>query len=165
MRNRWLRFGLIGVLALVAVLGAGFGLSARASSASSYKPQTRAFTVTAVPVLVHEMAGTLPYLQKDFAAGGVLDGKEVYGFYPSTLTVYQGDTINLTLVNPADDPHTFTIGAPLNVNVDMPGTSTVTAHFTATQPGIYTFLCAEPEHFPFMWGQLVVLPDSAAPQS
>jgi plastocyanin len=33
----------------------------------------------------------------------VLDGKEVYAFSPSTLTVVQGDTIQFTFVNPEDD--------------------------------------------------------------
>jgi len=152
------------MLAVVALISVGIGVGVTRASAATYRPQTRAFTVTAVPLLVQEMAGTLPYLQQDFAKGGLLDAKEVYGFYPSTLTVYQGDTLDLTLVNPANDPHTFTISA-LNVDVAMPSQSSVTAHFTVTQPGIYTFLCAEPGHIPYMWGQLIVLPDSAAAAS
>lgn len=157
--------GLKAMAALMAVLvlaGVGIGLGVTRASGPSYVPRTRDMTITAVPLLVHEQATMLPYLRKDFAAGGVLGGKEVYGFYPSTLTVYQGDTLNLTLVNPADDAHTFTIAGPYNVNAIMPGESTVTTHFTASHVGVYTFLCAEPEHVPFMWGQLVVLPDSAA---
>jgi hypothetical protein len=63
----------------------------------AYTPRTRQFTVTTVPLLVKELAPTYPFLAKDFAKGGVLDGKEVYAFEPSTLTVYAGDT----LVRPA----------------------------------------------------------------
>jgi len=151
------------VVMLGAAIAAGAGVLARSASTSSYTPQTRTYTITAVPVLVHEMQSTLPYLQKDFAPGGVLDGKEVYGFMPSTLTVYQGDTLNLTLVNPADDPHTFTI-SEFGVNAQMPGTSSTTTSFVASKAGIYTYVCEEAEHVPFMYGQLVVLPDPATAQ-
>ncbi|HEX7104076.1 MAG TPA: cupredoxin domain-containing protein [Nitrolancea sp.] len=150
------------VVVMGAVIATGAGVLARGTS-SSYTPQTRSYTITAVPVLVHEMQGTLDYLQKDFAPGGVLDGKEVYGFMPSTLTVYQGDTVNLTLVNPADDPHTLTI-SEFGVNAQMPGTSSTTTSFVASKAGIYTYVCEEAEHFPYMYGQLVVLPDPASAQ-
>jgi len=151
------------VVVMGAVIATGAGVLARGSSSSSYTPQTRAYTITGVPVLVHEMQGTLDYLQKDFAPGGIFDGKEVYGFMPSTLTVYQGDTVNLTLVNPADDPHTFTI-SEFGVNAQMPGTSSTTTSFVASKAGIYTYTCDEAEHAPYMYGQLVVLPDPASAQ-
>jgi plastocyanin len=38
----------------------------------------------------------LPFLKGDFAKGGVLEGKEVYAFSPSTITVIVGDTIHFT---------------------------------------------------------------------
>ena len=159
-RRSWVG-GMVAILAVAALITTGFSLT---SANNTYKPQTRNFTVVALPALVHEMQGTLDYLQSDFAPGGLLDGKEVYEFAPSTLVVYQGDTVDLTLVNPADDPHTFTIG-DLNVNAEMPGQSSTPLSFVAGKAGIYTFLCAESEHAPYMWGQLVVLPDSQAPQS
>jgi plastocyanin len=135
--------------------------SAATVTATAYQPRTRSFVLTTMPIAVHEMQASMDYLQKDFAAGGILDGKEVYGFYPSTLVVYQGDTVDLTLVNPQDDPHTFTI-ADLGVNVEMKGQSTTRASFVARTPGIYQFVCAESEHAPYMWGELVVLPDQVA---
>jgi len=149
----------------VAAAGAPAQLQAVAAPVSdpagSYVPQTRSFVITTVPLAVHEMQGAMDYLKKDFAKGGLLEGKEVYGFYPSTLTVYAGDTLDLTLVNPEDDPHTFTIGE-LNLNVNMPPQASVKTTVTVRTPGIYTFLCAEAEHAPYMWGQLVVLPDRDA---
>ena len=149
----------ISSLITLLLLGSALWVGASAfAKGSTYTPQTHKYTMTAVPVLVHEMQGTLDYLQKDFASGGLLDGKEVYTFMPSTLVVYQGDTVNLTLVNPADDPHTFSI-SELNVDVQMPGGSSVNTSFVASKAGIYTYYCNEAEHFPFMWGQLVVLPD------
>ena len=51
--------------------------------------------VTTVPLLVHEQRKTFPFLAAAFAKGGVLDGKEVYAFSPSTITVVEGDTITL----------------------------------------------------------------------
>ena len=41
-----------------------------------------------VPLLVQEMQGTLPFLKQEFTHGRLLDGKEVFAFYPSTLVVY-----------------------------------------------------------------------------
>jgi uncharacterized cupredoxin-like copper-binding protein len=158
-RRRWIIAAI--AAALVALLAAGFTVHAQGTG---YAPQTREFTVVGAPVLVHEMQGTLDFLQADFAPGGMFDGKEVFSFMPSTLVVYQGDRVNLTLVNPANDDHTFTI-SDLNVDAPMPAQSTSTATFVATKAGIYTFICAEAEHSPYMWGQLIVLPDSAAARS
>ncbi len=76
-----------------------------------------------VPLQVHEMQQILPFLKKDFAKGGVLAGKEVYGMAPSTLVVYQGDTVHLTIVNPEDDAHTIVFPDP-GVTVTVKGQST-----------------------------------------
>lgn len=108
------------------------------------------------------MQGMFDFLKEDFAKGGMLDGKEVYGFSPTSITVYAGDTVDLTLVNPEDDTHTFTI-SDLNLNAEMKGQSTMKVSFVAGKPRIYQFVCADAEHAPYMWGQLVVLPASSAP--
>jgi len=114
-----------------------------------------------VPFMVHEMQGTLPFLKKDFAAGGVLYNKEVYGMYPSTLVVYQGDTVRLDFINPEDDEHIIAF-AGLAGSVTVKGLSRASLSFVARMPGTYTFACVLPEHAPFMWGEIVVLPDSDA---
>jgi uncharacterized cupredoxin-like copper-binding protein len=114
----------------------------------------RNFTITTVPLLVKELAHTYPFLAKDFAKGGVLDGKEVYAFEPSTLTVYAGDTLDLTLINPEDDVHSFVL--PTLV-VNLPGQSVTHATYVAKTAGLFTFQCAIPSHLPMMVGQLVVL--------
>lgn len=75
--------------------------------APRYKPTTREITITTVPLLVKEEQRVLPFLKEDFAKGGVLDGKEVYAFSPSSVTVIEGDTIHFTLINPEDDVHSF----------------------------------------------------------
>jgi len=120
----------------------------------AYTPRTRQFTVTTVPLLVKELAPTYPFLAKDFAKGGVLDGKEVYAFEPSTLTVYAGDTLALTFINPEDDAHSFVLP---DFAVSLPGQSVTHATYVAKEPGLYPFRCAIESHLPSMVGELVVL--------
>jgi plastocyanin len=103
---------------------------------------------------VKEEQGVLPFLKPDFAKGGVLDGKEVYGFSPSTLTVVEGDTIHLTLINPEDDDHSFVLP---DLAVPLPPQQTTHATYVAKRAGIYPFMCAVASHLPMMSGQLVVL--------
>ena len=129
-------------------------LLALAACHSTYQPHTRSLTVTAVPLLTKEMAAVYPFLKSDFAAQGLLAGKEVYAFIPSTLTAYAGDTLAITLVNPEDDPHTFVLP---DLSVALPGQSTRTVRYAVGAPGIYPFQCNMAAHAPMMSGQLVVL--------
>ncbi len=132
------------------------GVAAQSATPTAYQPQTRDMTVTMVPLLVHEMASFLPYLTPDFAKGGLLDGKEIYAFAPSTLMAYAGDSVSLHIYNPADDAHTFTV-EELGKSVDVPGKSVNALVLEHVPAGIYTLICAVQEHLPFMWGQIVVL--------
>ena len=126
-------------------------------------PATREFTVTAVPLLTKEMQRIYPFLAKDFAPGGVLAGKEVYAFEPSAITVYEGDTIRFTLVNPEDDEHSFVL--PPDLSLALPPQSRVAATYVARRAGSFRYYCAIASHLPFMYGTLVVLParDRPAP--
>lgn len=124
---------------------------------SGYRPRVRAITVTTVPLLVKEQRGTFPFLGAAFAKGGVLDGKEVYAFSPSTITVVEGDTIRLTLINPEDDVHSFVLP---DFAVSLEGNKTTTATYVARHSGIFPIVCAVQSHLPMMSGQLVVLPAS-----
>jgi plastocyanin len=116
----------------------------------------RAVVVTAVPLLVNEMQATLPFLKQDFDPNGVLSGKEVFGYYPSTVILNQGDTIQLSVVNPTGDDHTFT-SADLGVNLAVAAQSTAQVTFTANRAGAFDFICAIPEHVPYMRGTVVVM--------
>jgi plastocyanin len=118
-------------------------------------PTTRTVTITTVPLLVKEQQNVLPFLKADFAKGGVLNGKEVYAFSPSTVTVVEGDTIHFVFINPEDDVHSFVLP---DFSVALPPQKTTTATYVARHAGIYTFTCSIPTHLPMMWGQLVVLP-------
>ena len=123
-----------------------------------YQPRARELTVTTVPLLVKEEQTVLPFLKADFAKGGVLDGKEVYGFSPSTLTVVEGDTIHFTFINPEDDDHSFVLA---DLVVALPPQQTTRATYVAKRAGIYPFVCSVASHLPMMSGQLVVLAPSA----
>ena len=129
-----------------------------AGNTRHYTPTTRAITITTVPMLVKEEQSVLPFLRDDFAKGGVLEGKEVYGFSPSTVTVVEGDTIHFTLINPEDDVHSFILP---DLAVSLPGQKTTTATYVARRAGIFPFVCAIQAHLPMMWGQLVVLSTTA----
>jgi plastocyanin len=124
----------------------------------SYVPHARAVTITTVPLLVKEQQRALPFLAEDFAKGGVLEGKEVYAFSPSTVTVVEGDTIHFTFINPEDDVHSFVLP---DLAVSLPGQKTVAATYVAKQAGVYPFVCAVQAHLPMMAGQLVVLAPEA----
>ncbi len=68
-----------------------------------YVPGTRDVTVTTVPLLVKESRSLFPFLEADVAAGGVLAGKEVYGFVPSTITAGRVSFRLQRAESPADD--------------------------------------------------------------
>ena len=129
-----------------------------AAKASAYTPRTRQVAVTTVPLLVKEDAKVLPFLVRDFAPGGVLEGREVYGFEPSTITVVAGDTLALTFINPEDDQHSFVMEGLV---VPLPPQQQVHATWVARHPGIFPFVCSVPAHLPMMAGQVVVLAPAA----
>lgn len=145
------RVAIIASVVLTASIGAGCAPAARTTTPSS--PRTLA--VTAVPLLTNEMQDTLPFLKDDFGPGGVLAGKEVFGFYPSTLVATAGETVQLSVINPTADEHTFT-GPELGLNVAVQPQSEAQAEFTATQVGAFDFVCSIPEHAPYMRGTLIV---------
>ena len=129
------------------------------SATTHYVPRRRDVTITTVPLLVKEEQHVLPFLEKDFAKGGVLDGKEVYAFSPSTVTVVEGDTVHFTFINPEDDVHSFVLP---DYAVSLPGQTTTSGTYVAKRAGIYPYVCAIQAHLPMMWGQLVVLAASSA---
>ena len=118
------------------------------------RAQSRDITLTAVPLLTKELLTTYPFLRADFGKGGVLEGKEVYAFVPDNVTVFEGDTVRFTLINPEDDAHSFVLR---DLSVTMPPQSTVRASYVAKEAGIFDFVCDVPSHKPMMHGQLVVL--------
>ncbi len=125
-----------------------------------YVPQVRHITVTTVPLLVKEQQQVLPFLKEDFAKGGLLEGKEVYAFSPSSITVVEGDTIRFTLINPEDDDHSFVLP---DFAVPLSPKKSVDTTYVARHAGIFPIVCAVQSHLPMMSGQLVVLPAAMMP--
>jgi plastocyanin len=117
-------------------------------------PQSRDITITTVPLLSHELGAVYPFLKHDFARGGVLEGKEVYAFSPSTIVVTAGDTLHLSLLNPEDDQHSFVLP---DLYVPLPPMSRHDTTYVARRPGIFVFSCSVAAHVPMMRGELVVL--------
>lgn len=158
-RRQVLKAGLAANAALSVAALTEHALAAPASQVGTPGPggaQTRDIYIAMVPLLVHEDASLYPYVGKAFAKGGVLDGKEVYAFMPPTTVCFAGDTLNVHLINPADDPHTFTV-MELSKSVQVSGSSTGSITLDALPAGIYTVMCAEAEHEPWMWGQIIAL--------
>jgi plastocyanin len=142
----------------IAALLAGCARGPAAGGSAPYVPRAREVTLTTVPLLVKEAQTLYPFLKADFAKGGVLEGKEVYAFSPSTVTVVQGDTIHFTFINPEDDLHSFVLPG---FAVSLPGQTTTHATYVARTAGIYAFTCNIAAHLPMMWGQLLVLAPGA----
>ena len=146
---------------LAAALALAVLSSCRASGGlSTPRAGRRDITITTVPLLSRELAATYPFLKRDFAPGGILEGKEVYAFVPGTITVLAGDTLHLTLLNPEDDAHAFVLH---DLYLPLPPQSRVDTVYVARVPGIFPFSCTVPQHVPMMRGELVVLaPDRLA---
>jgi plastocyanin len=80
-------------------------------------------------------------------------------FTPSEIVVNKGDTVNIVYYNTEPlkgDPHSFTIGAPFDVNVMVQPQQHTVIHLNANTPGAFQFYCSV--HMPTMRGELVVLP-------
>jgi nitrous oxide reductase len=80
-------------------------------------------------------------------------------FSVHTLVVNKGDKVTVRFFNVDDvktERHSFTIGDPYKVDIDLGFGKNGNATFTADQSGVFTYYCRY--HLPVMTGQLVVLP-------
>ena len=80
-------------------------------------------------------------------------------FDVKTLVVNQGDKVTVKFYNVDDvetERHSFTIGDPYKVDIDVGFAENGNATFTADHTGVFTYYCKY--HLPVMTGQLVVLP-------
>ena len=81
-----------------------------------------------------------------------LDGTKIW--LPSSIMVYQGDDVELTLINKLDDLHGFAIKA-FGIEQVVQPKSQLTVKFTAAQAGAYHYICHI--HPPHLGGNLLVL--------
>ena len=80
-------------------------------------------------------------------------------FNVNTLVANKGDKVTVKFYNVDEvqtERHSFTIGDPYKVDIDVGFAENGTATFTADQTGVFTYYCKY--HLPVMTGQLVVLP-------
>jgi plastocyanin len=80
-------------------------------------------------------------------------------FSVNTLVANKGDkvTVHFYNVDPVkEERHSFTVGDPYKVNIDVGFAENGNTTFTADNTGVFPFYCAY--HLPVMAGQLVVLP-------
>lgn len=131
---------------------------------STYVPQTRTIQMVTVQTLIGEFAN-IPGLKSEendaLKPGGPTEGHEVYSWDPSTLTVYQDDTVVLEIHNAQHDPHIFDLPA-FNIAQPIKPDGVVRVSFKASKLGTFRFDCGVPAHQPWMQGWLTVLPDSDA---
>ncbi len=75
------------------------------------------------------------------------------------IVANKGDKVTVKFYNVDDvktERHSFTIGDPYKVDIDLGFAQNGNATFTADQTGVFTFYCRY--HLPVMTGQLLVLP-------
>ena len=80
-------------------------------------------------------------------------------FDVKTLVVNKGDKVTVKFYNVDDvqtERHSFTIGDPYKVDIDVGFAENGNATFTTDQTGVFTYYCKY--HMPVMTGQLMVLP-------
>jgi plastocyanin len=76
-----------------------------------------------------------------------------------TIVANKGDKVTVKFYNVDDvktERHSFTIGDPYKVDIDLGFAQNGNATFTADQTGVFTFYCRY--HLPVMTGQLLVVP-------
>lgn len=147
--------------------------AARAASSGSqnvdavrgvYVPQTRTIQMVTVQTLIGEFAN-IPGLKAEendaLKPGGPTGGREVYSWDPSTLIVYQGDTVVLEIHNAQHDLHIFDLPA-FNIAQPIKPDGVATVSFKASKLGTFRFDCGVAAHQPWMQGWLTVLPDRDA---
>lgn len=167
-----MRRALVMLAALVLVAGFATGCSKSDGGKNSsnskttapvakYSPKTLNIDMVAITSMIGEQAEVpaFAFLKKDFKAGGVLDGHEVFSWSPDAITVYKGDTVNLTIAGTGPDDHVFTL-PDFNVTTPIPSYKTTPVTFVASKVGVFRYYCTVSEHMPYMQGFLTVLPDS-----
>jgi nitrous oxide reductase len=80
-------------------------------------------------------------------------------FSVPTLVANKGDNVTIKFYNVDEvqtERHSFTIGDPYKVDIDLGFGQNGNATFTADHAGLFTFYCRY--HLPVMTGQLLVLP-------
>ncbi len=148
-RNMSTRNLLIATVLVSALVGSVTGLATTYLARTSPAPQTQEFYLFA----------------RDLSFNRTSSGLSSDYIYSSNyVVVNKGDTLVIHFVNPTDQHHTFTIGAPYANNVTVaaaptdqagdPVAQSATINIAASQAGTFQFHCVF--HPPQMKGTLIV---------
>lgn len=138
-------------------------------SSPSAMPSTAANTTTAGTNTTAATAGPASstnktfYISDDEVDDDLEDADDIEIFSLQTIVVNRGDTVTIHFFNLGEDDiddapeqrHSFTIGAPYDIDVDLAGGENQIITFTADEEGIYQYYSKH--DLPQMTGQLVVL--------
>jgi nitrosocyanin len=110
-----------------------------------------------IVVITTVMVGTTSIIEaagpKKFTLINVIfDGTKIW--LPGNIIVYEGDDVELTLVNQLDEPHGFKIDV-FGIESVIAAKSKSTVKFTAKTVGLHPYTCHL--HPPHIGGQILVL--------
>ncbi len=138
----------LSIAAIVIAIGAVFvdslSVMDEATGNISYNPQTRdVYLFSQVDENIDEDKFGIPPDQ----------------FSLDSIVVKKGDTVKVHFANlepvETQEHHTFTISEPYNIDSDINAGETTVIEFTATEEGIFEYVCTF--HEPTMTGQLIVI--------
>lgn len=112
-------------------------------------------------VLLPVPSGSMPQPAADTTAARIIEvTAERFDFWPSEITVREGEEVELR-IRSEDTMHGFRIvGTATNVMIPKRGQGYATVRFTGSRPGRYTFECSRlcGAGHSFMRGELIVEP-------
>lgn len=139
-------------------------------SSPSAMPSTAANTTTAGTNTTTATVGPASstnktfYISDDEVDDDLDNADDIEIFSLQTIVVNRGDSVTIHFFNLGEDDiddapeqrHSFTIGAPYNIDADLAGGENQVITFTADEEGIFQYYSKH--DLPQMTGQLVVLP-------
>lgn len=124
----------------------------RKTRCSDIRPIILGMLILMLGLAVRIMPATAGETKKFTLVNVEIDQTKVW--LPSSMTVYEGDEVEIILDNKLTAPHGFKLVA-YDIEVEVPSLKKRTIRFTANKAGIYSFICQL--HPPHVGGQLVVL--------
>lgn len=111
-----------------------------------------AMFILIVGLVVHIVPATAGETKTFTLVNVLIDQTKVW--LPSSITVHEGDEVELTLDNKLTAPHGFKLAA-YDIEVVVPPQQKQTVRFTAKKEGAHSFVCQL--HAAHVGGQIVVL--------
>ena len=166
-RNLFIIF-LVGTMSILSLMSMGLGVSLELYAQTAESSEDEEMSNITVGT---GTGGTIPSMSTPGEKTFYVFTSEVEGvdeekikiagdsFDVNTLVANKGDKVTIKFYNVDEvqtERHSFTIGDPYKVDIDVGFAGNGNATFTADQTGVFTYYCKY--HLPVMTGQLVVLP-------